>query len=282
MNLFCDLHTHSYYSDGTSSPAEIVELAKQNSISAVALCDHNTIGGVKEFLNLANKNGIIGVSGCEISTEYQAIELHILALFIPENAYGKVTEFVAPMLKRKLDSNKNLIDNLNANGYKVSFEKLVASSREGNFNRANIAAELVKNGYVDSIASAFKTVLSKIDGFYNPPKRIDSFEAIRFIKSIGAVPVLAHPFIDLNETELREFLKVAVPCGLLGMETIYSTYSQEESDLAKQIATEYGILQSGGSDFHGENKPSISLGTGKGNLQIPYEFYLNLKSKQQN
>ena len=94
--------------------------------------------------------------------------------------------------------------------------------------------------------------------------------------------ILKDEFESPYYQKLREFLKVAVPCGLLGMETIYSTYSQEESDLAKQIATEYGILQSGGSDFHGENKPSISLGTGKGNLQIPYEFYLNLKSKQQN
>jgi len=282
MKKLCDLHTHSYYSDGTASPSEIIDLAVKNGISAVALSDHNTVGGVREFINYASQMGVEAVGGCEISTEYKGIELHVLALFIPENKYDTVTEFLKPMLKRKRESNRILVENLNKGGYDVDFDKLVAESPEGHFNRANIAGDLVKKGYVENVKQAFSSILSKTAGFYNPPKRIDSFEAIEFIKGIGAVPVLAHPFLDLNEGQLREFLSVAVGHGLCGMETKYASFSDEESALASKIAKEFGVLESGGSDFHGAIRPGVTVGLGRGNLQIPYEFYLNLRNVQKN
>lgn len=275
--MLCDLHVHSHYSDGTLSPKQIIDLAKESGLTAVALCDHNTVCGLNEFNEYAKGKGIISVSGCEISTEYHGVDVHILALFIPENKLIKVTEFVAPMLKRKAESNKNLIDKLNQFGYKVSFEKLTNGSREGNFNRANIAAELLKGGYVKSVSEAMNTVLSQSKGFYEPPIRIDAFDAVRFIKSIGAVPVLAHPLISLSKSDLYEFLPEAIKCGLVGMETIYSTYSRAEEREVRKIAVEFGLKQSGGSDFHGYNKPDIMLGKGKGNLKIPYDFCLDLK-----
>ena len=113
-----------------------------------------------------------------------------------------------------------------------------------------------------------------------PPRRQDALEMIAFIDSIGAVSVLAHPFLELDEAGLREFLCKAIPCGLDGMETLYSKFDKETEKLAISIAEEFGILQSGGSDFHGDAKPDIALGKGRGELEIPYEMLRMLKEKR--
>ena len=127
-------------------------------------------------------------------------------------------------------------------------------------------------GYVNSIEEAFDTLLSKNGPFYTQPKRLDVFEVIRFVKSIGSVSVLAHPFLNLSEAELREFLKKAKSEGLHAMDTLYSKFDEDTTALARKIAKEYGILESGGSDFHGWRKPGIELGIGKGSLAVPVTF----------
>ena len=138
---------------------------------------------------------------------------------------------------------------------------------------------MVRLGYVASVKEAFKTCLSEEQGYYKPPYRLDACETVRFIKSIGATAVLAHPFLNLDEAGLRAFLPMAVEAGLDGMETIYSKFSPSETALAKQIAKEFGILESGGSDFHGENKPDIAMGVGRGDLQIPYSLVPPLRAR---
>ena len=131
---------------------------------------------------------------------------------------------------------------------------------------------MVRKGYCDSVQACFKQWLSPKRGYYKPPERLDVFDVIRFIKSIGAVAVLAHPFLNLEEAPLRQFLKEAVSQGLDAMEVYYPKFSPEQTETACAIATEYGLAFSGGSDFHGENKPDIQIGAGKGNLEIPSTF----------
>jgi predicted metal-dependent phosphoesterase TrpH len=121
------------------------------------------------------------------------------------------------------------------------------------------------------------TYLSDSAGHYKEPKRFPAKEIIDFIRSIGAVSVLAHPFMNLNESELIEFLSLEY--GLCGMECYYSEYDEATINKSLQIAKRFNLIASGGSDFHGTTKPSISLGTGKGSLRIPYECYLELKEK---
>ena len=123
---------------------------------------------------------------------------------------------------------------------------------------------------------AFKNWLSEKHGYFHPPKRPDALEMIRFIKSIGAVPVLAHPFLNLDEARLRIFLPLAVEAGLLAMEVYYPKFSEEQTALAMLLAEEYGLLPSGGSDFHGANKPDIQMGTGRSNLRISHSVLENL------
>ena len=282
MEQFCDLHTHSVYSDGTVSPAEIIRLAKNAGLAAVALCDHNTIDGLAEFVMAAKNTGVEAVTGIEFSTDYLDGELHILGLFIPESAYDAVSEKLQEVLARKEQSNIDLINRLQNIGIELDYDAIKGGMPGGMVNRAVIAAEMVRKGYVSSIKEAFSGVLSPKKEYYNPPKRIDVFEAIRFIRSIGAVSVLAHPFLNLNEDELCIFLKNAVQCGLDGMETHYSTFTAEETAAACRIAERFDLLQSGGSDFHGANKPDICIGTGKGNLRVPTEFLEMLKSSAKN
>lgn len=269
---YCDLHTHSVYSDGTFTPEELISAAKQAGLAAVALTDHNTVAGLPCFLAAAQGSGVEAVPGVEISTDYGEKELHILALFVRPEHYDAITDLMEEMLRRKEESNVALVDALFRAGYPVDYAAIKARTPNGQVNRALIAAELARLGYVEDIQDAFKTLLSPKRGLYTPPKRISSYEAIRFIKSLGCTAVLAHPFLNMDAAMLRGFLPEAVACGLDGMETVYSKYSPEETALAIRIAQEFGLKNSGGSDFHGQNKPDIAIGTGRGDLKIPVEW----------
>ena len=280
MEYYCDLHTHSVFSDGTDTPARLIELAAEAGLSAVALCDHNTVAGLPDFLEAAKDSAVEAVPGVEISTDYADKELHILALFVQPQHYAAVTALLAEGDRRKEQSNIDLVAALNAAGYALSYEEIKAKTPQGHINRAHIAAEMLELGYVESVQAAFRTLLSPKHGLYHPPKRIDAYDAIRFIKSIGAVAVLAHPFLSMDEELLRAFLPRAVEAGLDAMEVFYSKYDEETTLLAVKIAEEYGILPSGGSDYHGGNKPDIAIGIGRGELKIPHQWLNGLKKRK--
>ena len=273
----CDLHTHSVYSDGTLTPAEIIDLAVKKGIKAVALCDHNTIDGLPEFLSAAKERDLEAVPGAEFSVDYSGKELHLLALFIPEESFPKIDEIMNEVILRKEQNYIKLFAALNEAGYKIDYKTVKASTPKGKFNRANIAAELMRLGYTKSIKEAFNTLLSPKTGYYKEPERPDAFYMIDFINEIGAVPVLAHPFLNLSENELEAFLPKAKKAGLVGMECIYSENDEETTQKSFDLANRYGLKYSGGSDFHGDTKPGIGLGSGKGNLKIPYQFLSTLK-----
>jgi predicted metal-dependent phosphoesterase TrpH len=279
MTGFCDLHTHSVFSDGTFTPTELVAAAEALGLSAVALTNHNTIAGLSEFLEAGKGRTVETVPGVEFSTEYRGIELHILALWLDSAHFAEVTALLEDFRIRKEKSNEDLVAALAKDGMVIDYEAVKAATG-GYINRAHIAAELTRLGYAESIKAAFKGLLSPGAGYYTPPQRLDAYDAIRFIKSIGAVAVLAHPFLNLDEAGLRAFLPEAVSAGLDGMETLYPRYSPEETASAQSIAEEFGLLPSGGSDFHGENKPDIALGTGTGELRVPYRFLDKLKARK--
>ena len=279
MEKICDLHTHSTYSDGTLTPRELIDLAKQQGLSAVALTDHNTVAGLPFFLEAARGSGVEAVPGIEFSTDYGDTELHILGLFIRPEHYGMITARMEEMLERKEHSNIELCEALKRAGFTLSYENIKASTPTGQVNRALIAAELVRKGYCASIQQAFADYLHPRHGFFVPPKRPDAYETIAFIRSLGAVAVLAHPFLNLKTEEaLRAFLPKACQMGLQGMEVYYPKFDDNQTKLALQLAKEFSLQPSGGSDFHGENKPEIQIGSGKGNLYLPISLLKGLKS----
>ena len=279
MTGMCDLHTHSTASDGSLTPTELIRAAEAIGLDAIALCDHNTVSGLREFLQAAENSSVTAIPGCEFSSDYMGIDLHIIGLFIPETQYDRITAVLTQTQVEKERSNLDLVANLAKDGYVIDYPALRAQAGDGFINRANIASALVEKGYVPSVKDAFSQLLSPKGKYYTPPKRMDTFEVIDFIKSIGAVAILAHPFLNLKEeAQLRAFLDEAVKHGLDAMETIYTAYSPETTVLAKQIAAEYSLLESGGSDFHGAAKPATALGTGKGNLKVPTEILHKLQA----
>lgn len=271
-----DLHVHSTHSDGTLTPTEIVAEAKRLGLSAVALTDHNTVSGVPDFMAEAARLGVTAVAGVELSTVYDGLEVHLLGLFIPPDRYAEVEALMMNYHIRKEQSNRDLVARLNEAGYPIDYAEVERKNPNGNINRALIAKELLAQGLVSSVAQAFDRLLGEEQGFYVPPKRLDLLDAIRFLRNIGAVPVWAHPLQYFDETTVRAILPLAVEAGLVGMEVQHSSYDGETIRLATAMAAEFGLLSSGGSDFHGAVKPDVQLGVGKGNLDIPDSDYYRL------
>lgn len=264
----CDLHTHSVFSDGTWTPTQIVEAAAKQQLT-VALTDHNTVSGLPEFLEAAARLGVEAVPGVEFSTDYRGKELHIVALFVKPGTYDTIKNYVADGDRRKDQSNRDLITRLNQAGFDVAYDAILAQTPDGRVNRANIAAELVAKGYVKTVKEAFDTLLKEKHGFYVPPNRPDAYDTIAFIRSIGALAVLAHPYLSMSREEVEAFLPEALERGLQAMETRYTTYDEETTALAKAVAARFGLLESGGSDFHGAVKPNNPLG----GVDVPVELY---------
>lgn len=275
--MTCDLHTHSIYSDGTWTPAELIDGAIEAGLSAIALTDHNTVDGLPDFISAARGKDIDIVLGVEFSADYKDRELHILGLFIEPEQFSKVAELMSIVHQRKENSNRALIAALQRDGYDLDYDVLISATPGGRINRAHVASAMVEKGYADSIKEAFYKFLLPSAGYYKLPQIFTAQEIIDFILSIGALPVWAHPFLSLSEPEIIEFLGEAH--GLCGMECYYPTYDEETTKAALGIAERFGLLPSGGSDFHGARKPGIELGVGKGNLAIPYDWYLALREK---
>jgi predicted metal-dependent phosphoesterase TrpH len=179
---------------------------------------------------------------------------------------------------KKEQSNRDLIERLNRAGYRISYESIRSRHPDSYINRAHIAQELTQLGYTRSVQQAFRDLLHPEKGFYREPERLQALDVIATLQELGAVPVLAHPFLNLSEPELRLFLTQAVPRGLIGMEVFYSLYNPQTTTLSLSLSETFSLLPSGGSDYHGSVNPDIALGTGKANLQIPFLIYENLKA----
>lgn len=282
MERFCDLHTHSVFSDGTYTPAQLLDEAQQRNLTAIALTDHNTVAGLPDFLAAAAGREVEAVPGVEFSTDYNGIELHILALYLKTEYFSQVMDLMEDYHRRKDQSNADLVAALNRAGYQINYDKIKASTPEGQVNRALIAAELRDLGYVETIQEAFKKLLSPKHGYYHPPRRHTPGEMLGIIRDLGAVSVLAHPYLNLKQDQLCPFLEQATKQGLQGMEVYYSTYDPATTALAADTAAAFGLLPSGGSDFHGANKPDIRLGEGRGGLAVPDLFRRQLESLVEN
>ena len=278
MEFYCDLHCHSVFSDGTDTPAALVEKAKAAGLSALALTDHNTASGLPDFLAAAEGQGIEAVPGVEFSVDYNGTELHILGLYIPVEYFSQVEALMEQYHHRKEQSNVELVAALNRAGYQLDYEKIKMATPKGQVNRALIGAELTRLGYTSSVKEAFSMLLSPKCGYYVPPQRPEPKEMLGIIRDLGAVSVLAHPLLSLKKEAVAELLPKAASWGLQAMEVYYSTYDEAETAAACQLAQAHGLAYSGGSDYHGGNKPDIALGRGKGNLQIPLEWLEQLKT----
>lgn len=275
----CDLHTHTNHSDGSSTVAELVSGAKEREL-IIALTDHNTVTGLPEFLSEADRLGVVAIGGTELSTVYEGREFHLIGLFIDPEHYEKIEALCHEYHMLKEQSNIDLVAKLCNAGYIIDYSAIKAKNLKGNVNRAHIAAELIKQGYVSSISEAFDKLLDEKRGLYIPPRRLELVDAIGFLRGIRAVPILAHPLKEIDDASLRQMLPVLKEAGLVAIETMHSSYSDDKIAISKKIADEFGLLESGGSDYHGSIKPGVMLGVGKGNLDIHDTVYHALVEKR--
>lgn len=276
-----DLHTHSYCSDGSDSPSELIEKAHSLGLKAIALTDHNTLSGLEEFLKAGEKytGEMEAIPGIEFSTEAEGEDFHILALYVEKCHYQEIENYLKVMIEKKIESNKELVKNLNNAGYKIEYSHIVEVNQTENFNRVAIANALIEKGYAKSVADAFEKYLHRKNGYYKPPKKVDTFETIRFINSIGAISVWAHPLKAITAEKLDQLLPKATDAGLVAIETMHSLYSKEQQQQVEALAKKYHLLQSGGSDYHGKNKDNVLLGTGtNNNVCVPNKTLNLLKS----
>ena len=271
----CDLHTHTNHSDGSSSVKELVSEAKERDL-IIALTDHNTVKGLPELFAEADRLDVTVIGGTELSTVYNGREFHLIGLFIAPEYYDTIEAICQEYHLLKEQSNIDLVNKLCDLGYKIDFATIKSKNLEGHVNRAHIADELFRQGYVSSIPEAFDKLLDEKCGLYIPPRRFELARAIKFLRSIKAVPILAHPLKEIGYDQLRAMLPELKEAGLVGMETMHSSYSEEKIAVSKEIAKEFDLLESGGSDYHGSIKPGVKLGVGKGNLDIPISVYNRL------
>ena len=257
-----DLHTHSIFSDGTCTPTEIINKAEKLNMKAVALTDHNTLAGVREFVEAAEGKCVEAICGVEISTSYKDREIHVVGLFLPVNGTKELNELLAEQAKIKEISTIKTIKKLNTHGYNISYEKILSENPCGSINRTHIAKELMEAGYIGSIREAFYTLLNPNYGYFKEMKKPKTADVINLIKRAGGTSVIAHPLSKPTNAVIYDFLKSSVSQNLDAIEVQYGGFTRSEQIMAHKIAKRFGLLESTGSDFHGENKPDIKLGTG--------------------
>ncbi len=273
----CDLHVHSTASDSTATPEELIVIARGAGIGAVALCDHNTVAGLARFEEAARGSGVIAVPGVEVTAGWRGHEVHILGLFIPAEARVPLTDLLAEIDRRKAQSNRELVARLAADGYDIDYASVLEAAGEATPNRVHVARVLRERGYVTTVDEAFQTLLRDGGAYYRSPDKLDAMEVIARMQALSVLPVLAHPLLTLSRAETEACLTEAKKRGLIGVETVYPLYSEDDAIFMAAVATRLALCPSGGSDFHGENKPDIQMGVGKGNLRVPFSFYEQLR-----
>lgn len=278
MKKLIDMHVHSTYSDGTNTPKELVKLAKAANLCAFALTDHDCIDGLPEIIKFAEEYDIKIIPGVELSTGYLNLEqdVHILGYGIDYNA-NAFKQHLKDFQNERIERNKKMIKRLSDDGIDISLEKMHNLYPDAVITRAHFARYLMEQGYVNSVKDGIFKFLSKSSKYYVKRTLISPADAVKIIKAAGGCAVLAHPLLyGLKNDELNVLIKELLNYGLDGIEAIYSTNSTEDEIYVKSLAKKYNLKISGGSDYHGTNKPDISIGTGKGNLQIPYELLIDL------
>ncbi len=280
-----DLHVHSTESDGTLTPEEVVKAAASAGLSAIALTDHDTVSGIRKARAAAEECGIELVAGVELSTSYTSadrkignMEVHIVGLFInPEDRLllKKTKEF------RDCRDNRNeeIVRALQKEGFPITMDALKAENPDRVITRANIARFLYRRGCVGSVAEVFDKYIGDGCPCYVGRFKITPTEAVALIRQAGGISVFAHPLLcRMDDADLRTLIGTLTENGLDAIEAVYGTYTARDEQYAGKLADEYDLLISGGSDFHGSNKPEIKIGTGQGRMCLPYSVLEEIKA----
>ena len=283
-----DLHIHTSASDGSHTPNEIVEIAQQLRLEALSITDHDTIDGVKEILATGLLKTIKFVPGIEISAAAPKSSkldgsLHLLGYGIdPDN--NDLNKLLVLLHQSRANRVPHIVDKLYQLGIHLSITEIKKQAQKSILGRPHIAKALVSHGYANSVDDAFNRFLGKGKPAYADKFRITCQTAIETIKAAGGLAVLAHPFlIDHNFEKIENLVDLMIPLGLAGIECIYPEHTKAATSFYKSLAKRKGLLITGGTDFHGPDvRPGICLGSGRGDMYIPYKLYQRLQARLTN
>ena len=288
-----DLHTHSTKSDGTFSPEELIRYAQAKGLSAIALTDHDTADGIEEALKTAQilreeaqvPSGSSSpavpdvIPGVELSTQYRGRDIHVVGLFIDWRNSGFITK-LREFADARIYRNQKMCRLLTEGGYPVNYKELLSFFPDTVITRAHFAQYMLEKGFISSIDEAFRKLIGDDCPFFVPREKISPQDGVRFLLEYGAVPVLAHPLqYKMSDDQLCELLTSLCGYGLSGIEVYYSGYKPADTAYLSRLAEKFGLLPSGGSDFHGSRKKGLDLGTGYGHLYVPDTLLPPLRAK---
>ncbi len=269
-----DLHMHSTFSDGSLSPEALVELGASAGLTAMTLTDHDTTGGVERFLAAAASKGIRSVSGIELSVDVPGVVVHILAYGCdPGNV--ALNEALARVRDGRHRRNVEILSKLSKLGCPIAWDDILKlAGEEGLVARPHFAQVLIKKGYVRSKQDAFDRYLAKGAAAYSERYRLLPEDAIRLIAEAGGIASLAHPALcGLTSTDLHALVARLAAAGLAGIEVYYTGHGDAQVLEFLGTAQEFGLIATGGSDFHGEMSPNIQIGSAYGSLCVPDELF---------
>lgn len=244
-------------------------MAAESGLSAIALTDHDTLEGIEEASEEASATGLELIQGTELSLDWSRGGMHLVVLFLTQGG-GSLQDRLGALQEGRAQRNARMVSKLTELGIEISTDELVAEAGGGQAGRPHIAAIMVRKGYVPDITTAFEEWLAAGRPAYVGRDRLSPEEAISLARMEGGVPILAHPHtlgLD-NAAEVAQLLERLGAAGLIGLECHYSAYSSDEAKGYARLARRFGLIPSGGSDYHGTYKSGIALGRGKGDLVV--------------
>lgn len=251
-----DLHVHSTASDGTLTPSSVVELAAQQRVDVLALADHDSVAGVAPAMQAADEVGITLVPAVELSSAIDDYDVHVLAYFV-DHRDRHLLEMLDTLKAARMRRAESMVQDLREAGFNVSIDEVLAISDGGAVGRSHIARALVAAGHAESVAEAFQRFIGRNRPFYRPKDARTPAQVVEAVRELGAVPVLAHPGITGADHLVREL----VDAGLLGIEAYHADHTAEQRAHYAAIARSFGLVCTGGTDYHGPHAPNPQLGS---------------------
>lgn len=274
-----DLHAHTTTSDGTLTPDELVAHAAKAGLRAVAVTDHDHVGGIAPAREAARDHDVEVVPGIEFSVDHGERSFHLLGYaFDPGDT--ALAEAVGEVQDYRAQRNPRMIGKLNDEGVDVTLEEVEEYAAGDLVGRPHMARALVDRGVVDSVQEAFDEYLGEGARAYLPKKRLPSREAIDLLHGAGGVAVMAHPVTVGEADAVAGILEELDEAGLDGLEVVHNKHGPRDRARFARMADERGLVPTGGSDFHGENKPDVELATGRGgNVDVRYSTLEALRER---
>lgn len=279
---YCDFHTHSNASDGSDSPSELIIKAAAAGLETVALTDHDTVAGLKEATEEAERVGLDFIPGVELSVIHDQGNMHMLC-YLMDMEDAAFNAVLSRLQQARGERNHRMLTNLERIGKPVSMAELEAMAGDGQVGRPHFARAMVRRGYVSSVSEAFELYLKRGAPAYVPKSILTAEDAIKVIHDAGGVAVLAHP-CSLKTSSiyaLEEIIAGLAENGLDGVECYYSEHGKTFMEKCIEITDKYGLIRTGGSDYHGKAKPHIRLGRGKGKLRVPCSCAQSIRERKE-